>query len=52
MGPEMMNIHKILVRKPEGNKRSFERPNHNLEDKYYLKLGGHIGPNWVRAAGF
>lgn len=43
LGPEITNIHKILARKPEGNKRSFESPSHNLEDKYCLKLGGHIG---------
>jgi hypothetical protein len=26
--PEIINVHKILVRKSEGNKRSFQRPNH------------------------
>lgn len=52
LGPEITNIHNILVRKPEGNKRSFEMPNHNLEDKDCLKLGGNIGPNWLKTARF
>jgi hypothetical protein len=48
LSPEIINIHKILVRKPEGNKGSFERLNHewkvniacNLEEILVLTGSG------------